>query len=945
MSSEQAQKSSEIANQLALLQETLNHIDAYVFTKDLQGRYTYANQKVLDLFGHSLDEVIGCDDSKFFSLEESNDIKINDQLVMIDGQVIDKEERNVIINTGETRYYHTEKKPLKSTDGTIIGIFGISTDITDEKRTQSELDVLVAEQSVILNNQLVGIVTLRERHILWANPAFEALLGYDEGELIGAPTRQCYVRDADFQMIGAAYQDIDAGGVVCNEIEFVRKDGHVIWVSLRGAALHNNRADSIWVFVDITERKQAEEKLELSGRVFSATHEGIIITDANKRIIDVNPAFCDITGYSTQDVVGKNPSILSSGKQGPKFYQEMWQQIKNNGYWQGEVWNRKKSGELYAELLIISALKDNNDNVVNYIGLFSDITSSKQHQDELNIMAHYDVLTGLPNRTLFADRFNQAIAHSKRSQSLLAICFLDLDNFKPVNDNYGHSVGDQLLIEVAKRIKSNIREEDTVSRQGGDEFAILLSDINSYTQCKQTIDRILDGIAQPYVIENHTHKVTASIGVTLYPEDNEDIDTLLRHADNAMYQAKLKGKHRFHLFNPQHAQMTVLKNNKIDDINLALENNEFQLYYQPKVNMVSGNVYGFEALIRWIHPKKGLIPPLDFLPIVEGTDLEVKIGNWVVNEALAQLKTWHQRDIRPEVSINISSHHLLSGSFFAELDAALAKYPSVDSQCLQLEILESSALGDLSAISNIIETCQRDLGVKVALDDFGTGYSSLTHLRSLPVDTIKIDQSFVRDMLDDPSDYAIIDGIIGLSESFNREVIAEGVETTEHGLMLLMMGCEEAQGYGIAKPMPAETIEPWLKDYSPNQAWQQCSNNHLTTKEKKLKFFRLVSEHWKEEFISNIQSSPEKVESWPIMNSKRCPCGAWIKRSKQDPSFKAEDLKQFNQAHEALHRIAQAHYLQYRDGDVDVARESLSELQASFDKMIVILEGMNGLSD
>ena len=681
------------------------------------------------------------------------------------------------------------------------------------------------------------------------------------------------------------------------------------------------------------ERIESSKKLTLSARVFSDTHEGITITDAEMNIIDTNPAFTSITGYSRDDVIGKNPRILSSGKESPEFYQDMWQQINELGHWQGEMWNRKKNGEIYSELITISALKDNDENVVNYVGVFSDITSSKRQQEQLSLMAHYDVLTGLPNRALFTDRFHQSIAHSKRTQSLLAVCFLDLDNFKPVNDNYGHEVGDQLLVEVAKRITASIREEDTVSRQGGDEFAILLNDIDSYTQCQQSIERILLSLAQPYIIDGHPHRITASVGITLYPEDNEDIDTLLRHADQSMYQAKLEGKHRYHLFNPQHDQLVIMKHHQLDEITQALISNQFQLYYQPKVNMVTGEVFGAEALIRWIHPEKGLIPPLDFLPIIEETDLELKVGNWVINEALSQLEIWHQQDIRPEVSVNISSHHLLSETFFSELDAALAKHPSVDSQCLQIEILESSALGDLNAISSIIKACQDTLGIKVALDDFGTGYSSLTHLRSLPANTIKIDQSFVRDMLDDPSDFAIIDGIIGLSDSFNRNVIAEGVETTNHGLMLLMMDCEEAQGYGIAKPMPADDYPQWLSSYRPNQEWQQCGNKHRSTKENKVKLFRLVTERWKDTFISNIQSSPGEVEHWPIMNGKRCPCGTWIVRAKQEQLFEAEGLENLDKAHEALHFVAVSLKVQYEDGNIDAAREGLPKLQAGFDDM------------
>jgi len=688
----------------------------------------------------------------------------------------------------------------------------------------------------------------------------------------------------------------------------------------------------------IEEQRKTEEGQRLSTRVFKDTHEGIIVTDPYEVIIDVNPAFCEITGYSRDDVLGKKPNILSSGKQSPEFYQEMWHQINKHGHWQGEIWNRKKGSDLYAELLTISVLKDHNDNIVNYVGVFSDITSSKRQQEQLSLMAHYDVLTGLPNRALFVDRFSQAIAHSKRTEYQLAVCFLDLDNFKPVNDNYGHDVGDKLLIEVAKRITSCIREEDTVSRQGGDEFALLLNDIKSFTQCEQTLQLIHHSLAQPYIINGYPHKITASSGITLYPNDDGDIDLLLRHADQAMYHAKLAGKNCYQLFNPEQDELTIQKHHQLGEIEQALINNEFQLYYQPKVNMVKGDVFGTEALIRWIHPAKGLVAPLDFLPVLDGTELELRVGNWVIREALSQLEVWHQQGIKLEVSINISSNHLLSDSFFSELDATLAQHPTVDSQYLQLEILESSALGDLSTITTVIETCQAALGVKVALDDFGTGYSSLTHLRSLPVNTIKIDQSFVRDMIDDPSDYTIIDGIIGLADSFGRKVIAEGVETSNHGLMLLIMGCEDAQGYGIAKPMPAGDFPNWLSQSIPNQEWLLSGSKQRSGKENKLTLFRLIAEQWINLFISNIQSSPKDIEHWPIMNRKFCPCGSWIKRAIQEEQFEANGLERLKLAHENLHILAQELHHDYLDGELNAAREGLAELQTVFDSMNDALE-------
>ena len=381
----------------------------------------------------------------------------------------------------------------------------------------------------------------------------------------------------------------------------------------------------------------------------------------------------------------------------------------------------------------------------------------------LQKMVHFDVLTKLPNRVLFADRFYQAVAHSTRTENMLAVCFLDLDDFKPVNDNHGHDVGDKLLIEVASRIKECIREEDTVSRQGGDEFTLLLRDIESFKQCKETLDRVRDALAQPCIINDYPHKVTASIGTTIYPLDEADLDTLIRHADQAMYQAKLAGKNQLKLFNSLNDHEITNRQSQLSEVKQALTGGQFQLYYQPKVNMKTGKVFGVEALIRWIHPEKGLIPPLDFLPLIDGTELEIQVGGWVINEALQQLDDWQQQGIKLEVSINISSHHLQSEAFFDQLNEALDKHPDVNSQDLQLEILESSALGDINAISGIIKSCQNVLGVNVALDDFGTGYSSLTHMKNLSANTIKIDQTFVRDLLDDPNDYSIIEGVIGLA--------------------------------------------------------------------------------------------------------------------------------------------------------------------------------------
>jgi len=677
-------------------------------------------------------------------------------------------------------------------------------------------------------------------------------------------------------------------------------------------------------------RQQAEKGLKLLARVFSDTHEGITITDANKVIVDVNPAFCDITGYSREEVVGKNPGLLSSGRHNVQFYTDMWQTIEQHGYWQGEVWNRRKNGKIYAELLSISTLWNEAGDVINYVGMFSDITQNKKQQEELTLMAHYDVLTGLPNRALFIDRFHQAIAHSQYSETQLAICFLDLDKFKPVNDNYGHDVGDQLLIQVSERIKGCLRQEDTVSRQGGDEFALLLGDLLSVEDCHQTLDKIHHALVQPFVINNIEHTISASSGFTLYPMDDGDIDTLLRHADQAMYQSKQLGRNQYYLFDTEQDQAIIHKHHRLVEIQQALLNNEFVLYYQPKINMLTGKVYGAEALIRWISPENGLIPPNDFLPLIDGTPLEVQVGNWVIEQALIQLEYWRQQGIRLEVSVNIASYHLQSNDFIDYLERILEKYPLVETRYLQLEILESSALGDLYSINNIIKTAQKALGVSIALDDFGTGYSSLTHLRSLSANVIKIDQSFVRDMLDDPDDAAIIGGIIGLSGSFNSKVIAEGVETTEHGLMLLMMGCYYAQGYGIAKPMPADNMPAWLDNYAINAAWVACANQTRSLKENRLQIFSLISQHWQNRVVENLMKTPSQVTSWPTMNVGQSYSTYWIEREKVGVLFMLEELKSLEWANEEIHAIAHQLKLQYQSGERAFLLEEVSELQQAF---------------
>ena len=813
-------------------------------------------------------------------------------------------------------------------------------DVTKELKSRESLAVSEQLFRTIFEQATIGValISFDIKKVIRINQQFCDMVGYSMEEMSNVEIFE-KITHSDDQEKNLQYREkILTGQLHLATIEkrYIHKDGHIIWVELTISPTQQVAKQPKTILVvaqDISQRKKAEDELQLSSKVFSHTHEGIVITDAQKLIVDVNPAFFKITGYNREEVIGKQPPFLNSDKQSPLFYEQMWKSIEVDGYWQGEIWNRTKHGESYAELLNITSLTNQDNQITHYIGVFSDITSIKQQQKKLSFMAHYDVLTKLPNRALFIDRFHQSIAHSIRTGHQLAVCFFDLDDFKPVNDNFGHDAGDHLLIQVAERITSCIRDEDTVSRQGGDEFAILLNDIKSDAQYKGTVDRIHKALALPYVIDGIKHKITVSSGVTLYPSDNGDIDTLLRHADHAMYQSKLAGKNRSNLYSPDSDQRIIQKNLQLEEINQALINNEFQLHYQPKVNMATGHVFGVEALIRWQHPEKGLIPPLEFLPFIDGTPLEIKIGEWVINEALQQFDNWKKQGIKLEVSINIASNHLLSSSFFVVLEQSLAKHPSIVPEHLQLEILESSTLGDLNTITHIIKTCQSVLGVSFALDDFGTGYSSLTHLRSLPAETIKIDQSFVRDMLDDPSDYSIIDGVISLTKSFNRNVIAEGVETTNHGMMLLLMGCEQAQGYGIAKPMSASDFCYWLKNYTANENWLICGNKRHTNKENRRAVFKLITTQWKEKLFSKILSSPDDIVYWPILDSEFCHCGNWIHLQKQTQLFETKEIQNIEQALYKIHDVVSSIHYKYQAGELDAARADLAKLELAFDEM------------
>lgn len=566
----------------------------------------------------------------------------------------------------------------------------------------------------------------------------------------------------------------------------------------------------------VKEIKTNADRLRVSSSVFEHAHDGIFITDLKARIMEVNPAFTVITGFSREEALGKKPEDLGFAYQMDAFFSQFFESTDHQGEWRGEVWCRHQNGESYVAWLDVFPVHSKSGEFQHYVGLFADITQAKEQQKSLEHLAYHDALTQLPNRILFSKRLQKILAHAERTKEVIAICYIDLDEFKPINDKYGHEVGDQLLVMLAKRLQENLRKEDTIARLGGDEFALLLCGLHSTEEYTETLDRILAAIETPFHIAHHTFSISASIGYTVYPSDKNPPDTLLRHADHAMYHAKTHGGKQHHLFDLQLAQLSRDKHQLKEDIAEALKSDQLKLYFQPQINVRTGQVIGMEALIRWQHPQKGMLLPNEFLPLIENTHQIIEMSEWVIYRALTELRRWRKAGLELHVAVNIAAHHLIEKSFESQLAKILQQFSDIPPRLLNLEITESAAIGEITNVTHIIHQCKK-LGVTFAIDDFGAGYSSLTYLRRLPVDSIKIDRSFINGMLVDSEDLAVVSSIITLCKEFKRSVIAEGVESADHAEKLVQLGCHVVQGHRIAKPMAANQVVKWIQAHSPFQ--------------------------------------------------------------------------------------------------------------------------------
>ncbi|GAB6069288.1 hypothetical protein JCM30760_03850 [Thiomicrorhabdus hydrogeniphila] len=692
----------------------------------------------------------------------------------------------------------------------------------DKELTKIELTESLERYTSVLSCSMDGFALMdRNGLILECNDAFYHVLHSTDNYLGGHTLGSIFSYEQD-EKITNVITNLFTTGYRKLEVESNIGDAqYYIEISLMPV----EATQQVCAFIrDITTQKESAFQLEMAASVFTHANEGIILTDENFLIIDANNEFELITRITHDEALGKKPSLLESSKHSEEFYTDLFEKLHSKDHWYGEVWSRRKTGELFLSFLTITRVNNPHGNSWHYVWMFNDITLEKQYQKRLQNSAHYDMLTNLPNRFLLNDRIQQAMKETRRNKHVLAIVFIDLDGFKKINDTYGHDMGDYLLVNIAKDMKSALRSTDTVARIGGDEFVAAVGGLHQADEAYPIINKLLNAIATPIEKGDITLQVSGSLGVTFYPQENNlDGEQLIRQADQAMYQAKQSGKNRYHVFDVDKdaSNRDLIRN--LNNIEQALLNDEFILHYQPKVSMHRDEVIGVEALIRWQHPQRGLLYPGDFLSCVEHTQLSIKMSEWVINKALTQIEQWEKQGIKLPISINIGVMELQKPNFVDWIVGLLEEHPTVEHSMIELEVLETSALEDVMSVKELITDC-KSKGISFALDDFGTGFASLSYLKRLPIDTIKIDQSFICNMFDDPEDITLLEGMIGLTKSLNRKVVAEGIETEEHGCMLAELGCNYGQGYFIAKPMAPELMPKWLNSWHVPKCWKNRIN-------------------------------------------------------------------------------------------------------------------------
>ncbi|HAF44598.1 MAG: hypothetical protein A2100_04575 [Sideroxydans sp. GWF2_59_14] len=699
---------------------------------------------------------------------------------------------------------------------TFLSVLGISVSALNYQRTHA-LKRLQGSEDALNRAQVIGKVgswqlDMSNNLLEWSDQTYR-IFGMQRSGGLNYEIFLAHVHPDDRELLNRKWEEALQSGSYDVEHRIL-VDGNIRWVHEQAKFDFDPKsgvaAFAIGTVHDITAQKEEQAALRLAARVFESSGEAILITDAKANVVAVNHAFVAMSGYRTEEMLGRNPSMLGSGRHDEAFYRSMWSDIIQHGYWQGEIWDKHKNGRIYPKWMSITAVRDGGGEVTNYVSIARDITEQAEAEKNIHFLAYYDVLTGLPNRTLLRDRLGQLMAVAHRDKQQFALLFMDLDRFKYINDSMGHSVGDRLLQAVALRIQAHVRDEDTVARIGGDEFIVLLRETGE-SGAAVVAAKLLEALSTPYDLDGQVISTLGSIGISIYPDHAQDADTLIKNADMAMYRAKEEGRNNFQFFRPEMNFRVDLLFSMEKDLRLALERNEFFLHYQPQADLTTGKLRGVEALIRWNHPEKGAVSPAEFITVAEETGQIIPIGEWVLRTACAQLVQWQQAGLKDfTLSVNLSIRQLRQPTLGELVRNVLAEC-GLEPGYLELEITEGIMMGDNKIALSFLDE-MNELGVKLSIDDFGTGFSSLNYLKKLPVHKLKIDQSFVRDIETDESDAAIIRSIIALGHRLNLRVIAEGVETQEQLDFLRIRGCDEIQGYFYSRPLSPEAAASFIRN-------------------------------------------------------------------------------------------------------------------------------------
>lgn len=704
---------------------------------------------------------------------------------------------------------------LPSTLGLDDWIVGTIRDISELRLAERALSETREHLESTLDSLQDAVITVdpESRTILTCNPAVETMFGYAPRELIGSPTETFFADQATYEQLGADYARIlENGGVYRRKLALPHKNGHSVSVELTISALSETRGwreGIVASFRDVTQQDKAEERARLAESVVQNTVEGVMITDLERRIIEVNPAFERLTGYKSSEVIGKKPDFLRSGRHDAAFYQRIRDDLTTKGFWQGEIWHRRKSGELFPSMASSAVLRDDEGNITHYSGIFTDISHHKHVQDRLEYLTRYDTLTGLPNRASFEELIEEAVQRSGSDQPRAAVLFLDIDHFKTVNETLGHAAGDQLLRDVAHRLSQSLKPSDELARLGGDEFGIIARGLSDPRDATALSKSLLDQFQKPFQLEGREIYGSASIGISLVPEDGVDARNLMKNADSALFRAKEQGRNNYEFFSREMNVKAFETLVMVNSLRHALDRDQFELHYQPRMSASDGRIVGAEALLRWNHPDLGLTMPNKFIGLAEQTGLIGALGDWVMHSALSTLAGWRDGGLPPiQVSVNLSAREFAAPDLAANLKKLLGEL-RLDSSLVELEITESMLMSDPRRVEDTLRKLQAN-GVSVVIDDFGTGYSSLNYLKHFPISGLKIDQSFVRGIPGNPDDTAITRAIIAIAQSLNLRLIAEGVETEEQAEYLRQHGCHELQGFLFSPAVTADAFKELL---------------------------------------------------------------------------------------------------------------------------------------